>query len=278
MTSLNKSIANSPDGNILSMKEYWELIESSVFTQQAETGSYDPIKVVTSKEATPVTGNLTFQVSPGSKFSVNDLHNAYLRLDVERKFIYTNSGAGALAADTITFVGDKHAANFIKQFRICCNDNTITENFDFVYETNILGATIPDSIKTSKPETYTPISSLNPVGDTTLNIIDKERPACGQYVNFRALNNNTTVSLTYFITITMSTFNIFDKLRYLPTFFGNWTLDIVPTLDNMIMKVIDYNNVNQYTCTDVAKQAAFQRYVVGTPYVFTTASNNAPVV
>jgi hypothetical protein len=131
MISLNKSVANSPDGNILSMKEYWELIESSVFTQQAETGSYDPIKVVTSKEATPVSGTLTFQVSPGSKFAVNDLHNAYLRLDVERTFIYTNNTGAAVGQNLVAFVGDKHAANFIKQFRICCNDNIITENLDF---------------------------------------------------------------------------------------------------------------------------------------------------
>ena len=64
MTSLNKSVANSPDGNALSMFEYWQLLESSVYTQQAEVGSYDPIKVVTSKEATQISGNLTFQVSP----------------------------------------------------------------------------------------------------------------------------------------------------------------------------------------------------------------------
>jgi hypothetical protein len=61
MTSLNKSGANSPDGNTLSMFEYWKLIESSVYTKQAETGSYDPIKVVTSKEATPISGNLIFK-------------------------------------------------------------------------------------------------------------------------------------------------------------------------------------------------------------------------
>jgi hypothetical protein len=77
MISLTKSVANSPDGNILSMFEYWELLESSVFTQQAETGSYDSVKVVISKKATPISGNLTFQISPGSKFAVNDLHNAY---------------------------------------------------------------------------------------------------------------------------------------------------------------------------------------------------------
>jgi hypothetical protein len=74
----------------------------------------------------------------------------------------------------------------------------------------------------------------------------------------------------------MSTFNLFDKLRYLPTFFGNWTLDIVPTLDNMIMKVLDYNNIDQYTCSNVSKQGAFQCYGIGTPCMFTQAAANAP--
>jgi hypothetical protein len=64
-----------------------------------------------------------------------------------------------------------------------------------VYETNILGATILDSIKSKKPETFTPISSLLPVGDSNVAIDDKERAACGQYINFRALNNNATVNL-----------------------------------------------------------------------------------
>jgi hypothetical protein len=200
--------------------EYWQLIESSVYTQQAETGSYDPIKVVTSNEATPVSGNLTFHVSPGSKFSFNDLHNAYLYLDIERKFTYTNGGVGSLGVDQIALVGDKHAGNFIKQFRICCNDNTITENLDFLYETNILGETIPDSIQSKKPETFTPISNLIPVGDPAVAIDDKERAACGQYINFRVLNNNTIVTLRYFITISMTTFTLFDKLRYLSTFFA----------------------------------------------------------
>jgi hypothetical protein len=93
-------------------------------------GSYDPIKVVTSKEATPVTINLTFQVSPGSRFAVNDLHNSYISLEVERIFLDTKSTGGAAALNI--FLPDKHVANFIKQFRICCNDTTITENLDFV--------------------------------------------------------------------------------------------------------------------------------------------------
>jgi hypothetical protein len=43
----------------------------------------------------------------------------------------------------------------------------------------------------------------------------------------------------------------------------------------MIMTVIDYNNIDQYSCTKVAKQGAFQCYGVGTPCIFTLAAANA---
>jgi hypothetical protein len=221
MTSLNKSVANSSDWNTLSMLEYWQLLELSVYTQQAKTGSYDPIKEVTSKEANPISGNLTFQVSPGSKFAVNDLHNAYIGLNVERTFIYTNNAGAAVAHDLVAFIGDKHDDNFIKQFRICCNDNTITENLDFVYETNILGVTIPDSIKSSKPETYTSITNISPLDAVNTAVVDKERAGCRQFVNFNTLANDSLITLIYPIIIPMTTFHLFDKLRYLPTFFGN---------------------------------------------------------
>jgi hypothetical protein len=61
----------------------------------------------------------------------------------------------------------------------------------------------------------------------------------------------------------MTTFNLFDKMRYLPTFFGNWTLDIIPTLDNMIMKVVSVDlgaGVGMQStnlCTHIRKSAAF---------------------
>jgi hypothetical protein len=56
MTSLNKSIANSPDGDCLSIEDYWSKIESSVKIQQSEGGSYYPISRMVPKEATPTTG------------------------------------------------------------------------------------------------------------------------------------------------------------------------------------------------------------------------------
>jgi hypothetical protein len=67
----------------------------------------------------------------------------------------------------------------------------------------------------------------------------------------------------------MTTFNLFDKLRYLSTFFGNSTLDIIPTLDNMVMKFITVDfgagagMQSTNLCTHIRKSASFQCYGVG---------------
>jgi hypothetical protein len=116
------------------------------------------------KEATPTTGNFTFQISPGSKFDVYDMHNAYLKMRVNRFLTYTCSNAAN--QKLIVFIGDKHAANFFRQVRIYCNDALITESLDFVYETNILGAIFNDNIKYKYPKTFTPASGVetNPIG------------------------------------------------------------------------------------------------------------------
>jgi hypothetical protein len=40
-------------------------------------------------------------------------------------------------------------------------------------------------------------------------------------------------------------------MRYLPTFLGIWTIEIVPTLDNMVTKSIIYTGYNQKTASHV---------------------------
>jgi hypothetical protein len=91
-------------------------------------------------------------------------------------------------------------------------------------------------------------------------IEDKKRANYGKYDNFNPLNQGSVVVLKYQINIPMSTFNIFDKLRYLPKFFGNSALDIIPTLDNMIMKVVDFNVEDQLGCYHPTKQRAYNCY------------------
>jgi hypothetical protein len=172
-----------------------------------------------------------------------------------------------VAQNLLTFVGDKHAANFRKQFRICCNVITITENLDFIIETNILGTTIPDSIKARKPETFTPVGDIDSYG----------RSICRKYIKMRAINSGIPVAIKYFLNIPMTSVNLFDKLRYLPKFFGNWILAIVPTLDNMIMNVIDNNGVETNACTHLNKEMAYQCYGVGTPCYYPAAVIADPV-
>jgi hypothetical protein len=133
MSSLNKTSANSPHGNVLSIEDYWSLLESSIKVQQSEGGSYNSIVRNVPQESTPTSGNFTFQISPGGKFDIYDMHNSYLRLLVTRRLTYTRNADPA--AVLITFLGDKHEVNFFKQVRIYCSDTLIVEYLDFVLET-----------------------------------------------------------------------------------------------------------------------------------------------
>jgi hypothetical protein len=54
----------------------------------------------------------------------------------------------------------------------------------------------------------------------------------------------------------MTTLNLLAKINYLPTFFGNWNFDIVPTLDNMVVKGIDENDIPMNSCLHVKKEFA----------------------
>jgi hypothetical protein len=108
-----------------------------------------------------------------------------------------------------------------------------------------------------------------------LAITDRERAGCGQYVNFNSVKNGIPITLKYFITIPMSTFNLFNKLRYLQMFFGNWTLDIISTLDNMFVKFISYNRISQPDNYHRIKQKVYQCYGIGTEVPYTTTAANA---
>jgi hypothetical protein len=74
----------------------------------------------------------------------------------------------------------------------------------------------------------------------------------------------------------MTSVNLFDKIRYLLTFFGNWTLDLVPTLNNMIMKVIDCCSAKNIECTDINKELSFHFYAVGINYHYPMNVNDDP--
>jgi hypothetical protein len=52
--------------------------------------------------------------------------NAFLNFNVERELVYMTGAQ--LAEATIVFLGDKHAADFLNQVRICCNGKLIVYN------------------------------------------------------------------------------------------------------------------------------------------------------
>jgi hypothetical protein len=157
------------------------------------------------------------------------LHHPYSKFDVEREFAFTTNTLLPVAATV--FFGDKFVAGFFYQVLIFCNDTLIVDNLDFTYELNILGATYTDEIKRKHSMTYTCTSAVT----------EKLQDQCGVYLDLDGIAIGSPIRLAYEVIIPMTTLNIFDRIQYWHRFFGVWTFEIVPTLDNMVYKVIDYN-------------------------------------
>jgi hypothetical protein len=89
--------------------------------------------------------------------------------------------------------------------------------------------------------------------------------------------NDYTIRLAYEGIVAITTSNIFICIRYQPIFFGVWTLEIVPTLDNMICKVIDYHGVAMNTCTHARQEPAFQFYNLNNKTYFPSSAGTDPL-
>jgi hypothetical protein len=77
VSSLNKQVVNSDYENILSIFEYWKFLERSVKIQQPISISSNRAVEIVQKRGN-ISGNVSFQISPNEKLSVNYLYNAHL--------------------------------------------------------------------------------------------------------------------------------------------------------------------------------------------------------
>jgi hypothetical protein len=67
------------------------------------------------------------------------------------------------------------------------------------------------------------------------------------------------------IIIPLIMLNLFERIRCLSAFFDNWTLNIFPTLENIVVMIIDYNggSINDVT-TSVNRELYYLFYNVHT--------------
>ncbi|GMO19384.1 MAG: hypothetical protein Ta2E_10290 [Mycoplasmoidaceae bacterium] len=169
-----------------------------------------------------------------------------------------------LTQPTTVFLVDKHAANFFKQVRIYCNDTLITKSFEFVFEINLLRALFSDADKNTFHDTYAALSA----------VLAKNMDVCDTYFDMNDLATGSVFSVIYNVIIPMTIFNLLSRIRYLPTYFGTWKIEIIPTLDNMVSKVVDYNGLSIYNPNAHANcHLQLKIYNVGTINNFVYAAN-----
>jgi hypothetical protein len=212
-------------------------------------GSYNPDARFIPLEGTPNESNFNFRLSPSNVHSVHDMHNARIVARVTRH-ITVNRREGTVTTNFpdvdghTFFVGDAHSANFIKSYRIVVSDHTVSESQDFVYETNILRATYTDQVKGRQRNVLTPTNGNWNAGDR-----------CGRVIDLRGIPSGTTLAIDYEINIPMCAFNILSRMRYLPSFFGDWQIHVIPTLDNMIYMWENINGTDSPLVEDYNKHS-----------------------
>jgi hypothetical protein len=85
------------------------------------------------KESIPTSGNLILKISTSGKFDVYDMHNSYIRLEINQEITYTYSAAFDNFNDVMKiFLGNKHPANFFQQVRIHSNNTLLVKSLDFI--------------------------------------------------------------------------------------------------------------------------------------------------
>jgi hypothetical protein len=110
--------------------------------------------------------------------------------------------------------------------------------------------------------------------DTYASVVtEKSQDVCGVNLNMNGVAIGSTIRDAYEIIVSMTILNIFARIRYLSSFFEVWTLEIVPTFDNMVSKVIDYNGIAMNTCLYARREAAFQFYNVNNRIDFPYLAN-----
>jgi hypothetical protein len=105
---------------------------------------------------------------------------------------------------------------------------------------------------------------------------------CGTYINLPStLGNGDIIQVEYEIVIPMTIFNLLARLRFLPSFFWTWKIELVTTLENMVSKVISYYagaaKVLQTSATNVNRELAFQFYNVNTHNYYIQATGGDPL-
>jgi hypothetical protein len=67
-------------------------------------------------------------------------------------------------------------------------------------------------------------------------VIKKECTAYGVYMILADIASGSPLSVKYPVIIPPIVIDLFARIRNLSKFFGNWTLDSIPTLKNMVLR------------------------------------------
>ena len=208
--------------------EFYNLMEEAMKVSEVMPGRYNIITSPSYANPCPVQESsfTTIDISTGQP-NVVSLDNTYItaKMKVHAKIDTAQSEQKNVPNPQTYFVGFKSSLDAIAKYQIFHNGKLFYDQPYCSEESYILQTVIPDHVKYTRPQQYT---SHEAAWNHDSNV-------CGAYVSFNntAANQNFDVVIPLKIDITQ--FLTFNEFRYLPGFFGTWSIRLWFSSQNLVV-------------------------------------------
>ena len=228
--------------------EFYNLMEEAMKVSEVMPGRYNIITSPSYANPCPVQESsfTTIDISTGQP-NVVSLENSYITAKMKVHAKIDVAQACENGADTnpqTYFVGFKSSLDAVAKYQIFHNGKLFYDQPYCSEESYVLQTVIPDHVKCTRPHQYT---SHEAAWNHDSNV-------CGAYVTFVKTEANKTFDVVIPLKIDITQFLTFGEFRYLPGFFGTWSIRLWFSSQNLVVCPVNPTLVGAVAGSDLSRR------------------------
>lgn len=253
--------------------EYYNLMDDAMRKSEVMPGRYNIITSPSYANPCPVAESsfTTVDINCGQP-TVISLENSYITAQLKVKLRCDKAHAYASGAPQTYFIGFKSSLDAVTKYQIYTNGKLFYDQPFCGEESFVIQTIVPDHVKYTRSEQF---STLKRVKEMDTNV-------CGTYFTLQDVAANKDFEVIIPIKLDITQFLTFQEFKYLPGFFGTWSIRLWFGSTNLVMAVVDptYSlKATGWTYTDPNKPITPRFVQIGQPIRgitgFTAATSSA---
>ena len=213
--------------------QFYDLMEDAMRISEVMPGRYNTITSPSYGNACPINESAftTIDLSAGSP-DVLSIDNSYITANIVVPITIDKAQLNATDSNKnpqTYFVGYKSSLDAIAKYQIMHNGQLFYDQPYCGEESYIVQQVIPDHVKNTRPQQYS----------SHENAWQRDSNVCGTYVTFVGTGASKTLKVNIPIKIDISQFIMFSNFKYLPGFFGTWSIKMWFTSRTLVVCPVD---------------------------------------